>query len=154
MIGDRRTLPRTAGMPCQHCSATRLTEHHYRDAGDLGPEDALRLGYCPTLAARRTATPYLPAVGMPISTTTSTTKGPTMTTEYEPDQPSQLPAGWRRYSSARLEELLSEFEEPYLTEDDYDEVVEELSGRDREAEQLTGHHHDQLDDQHNERPFP
>lgn len=60
MIGDRRTLPRTAGMPCQHCSATRLTEHHYRDAGDLGPEDALRLGYCPTLAARRTATPYLP----------------------------------------------------------------------------------------------
>ena len=77
-----------------------------------------------------------------------------MTAEYEPDQPSQLPAGWRRYSSARLEELLSEFSEPYLTDADYDDVIEELDKREHEAGELVGHHHDQLDDQHNEVPFP
>lgn len=77
-----------------------------------------------------------------------------MTAEYEPDQPSQLPAGWRRYSSARLEELLSEFSEPYLTDADYDDVVEELDKREHESAELVGHHRDQLDDQHNERPFP
>lgn len=76
------------------------------------------------------------------------------TTDHEPDEVSQLPRGWQRLSSTRLEELLSEFAEPFLTEDDYDQVIEELAGRDREADQLSGHHHDQLDDQHNEVPFP
>lgn len=61
VIADRRTHPRSAGMPCPHCSSTRLTDHHYRDAGDLGPDAAFLAGYCPVLAARRTATPYLPA---------------------------------------------------------------------------------------------
>ena len=57
---DRRSIPRSAPHPCPHCGATRLTDHHLRDAGDLGPEAALVAGYCPTLAARRTSTPWLP----------------------------------------------------------------------------------------------
>lgn len=72
----------------------------------------------------------------------------------EQEPVSQLPAGWQRFRTVQLEELLSEFAEPFLTDDDYDAVMEELGARDREAEQLAGHHHDQLDDPHNERPFP
>lgn len=60
MNTERRSVPRDAGLPCPHCSATRLAAHHLRDAGDLGPDEALAAGYCPILAARRTATPYLP----------------------------------------------------------------------------------------------
>lgn len=58
---DRRSVPRSSPHPCPHCSATRLTDHHLRDAGNLGPDAAFLAGYCPVLAARRTATPYLPA---------------------------------------------------------------------------------------------
>lgn len=72
----------------------------------------------------------------------------------EQAEPSQLPPSWRRYSSSKLEALLSEFSEPYLTDDDYDDVIEELDGRHHEADELTGHHDDQLDYQHNERPIP
>ena len=78
----------------------------------------------------------------------------TTTDHDETEQVSQLPAGWQRLRTAQLEELLSEFAEPYLTEDDYDAVLDELGARDREAEELTRHHHDQLDARHNERPFP
>lgn len=59
MNAERRSHPRTTSPACPHCEQTRLSAHHLRDAGDLGPEEALRLGYCPVLAARRTATPYL-----------------------------------------------------------------------------------------------
>lgn len=69
-------------------------------------------------------------------------------------EPSQLPTNWRRLSTRELEALLPEFTEPFLTEADYDDVMEELDKREHEAEELTGHHHDQLDDPHNERPFP
>lgn len=57
---DRRSVPRSSPHPCPHCSATRLTDHHLRDAGNLGPDAALVAGYCPVLAARRTSTPWLP----------------------------------------------------------------------------------------------
>ena len=53
MIAERRSVPRDAGLPCPHCSATRLAAHHLREAGDLGPDEALAAGYCPILAARR-----------------------------------------------------------------------------------------------------
>lgn len=56
-----------------------------------------------------------------------------MTTTDTDHEPSQLPTGWRRLPSAQLEGLLSEFSEPYLTEADYDEVVEELDKRDHES---------------------
>lgn len=69
-------------------------------------------------------------------------------------EPSQLPTNWRRLPSAQLEELLSEFTEPFITEADYDDVIEELDKREHESAELLGHHHDQLDDPHNERPFP
>lgn len=59
MNAERRSQPRTASPACPHCEQPRIGAHHYRDAGDLGPDEALRLGYCPVLAARRTATPYL-----------------------------------------------------------------------------------------------
>lgn len=61
MNAERRSIPRSSPHPCPHCSSTRLTDHHYRDAGELGPDAAFLAGYCPVLAARRTATPYLPA---------------------------------------------------------------------------------------------
>ena len=61
MTTDRRSIPRSAPHACPHCSATRLTAHHFRDAGELGPEAALQAGFCPVLAARRTSTPWLPS---------------------------------------------------------------------------------------------
>ena len=56
MNADRRTQPRNTTPACPHCDSTRTGDHHYRDAGDLSPEDAIRHGYCPTLAAKRTRT--------------------------------------------------------------------------------------------------
>jgi hypothetical protein len=39
---------------CAHgCGAERPPAHHYRDAGDLTPELAAELGYCPALARGR-----------------------------------------------------------------------------------------------------
>lgn len=65
---------------------------------------------------------------------------------------SQLPAGWQRFSDDSLEELLSEFVEPYLTDDEAEEVADELDKRRHEAAELVGHHRDQLDDEHNHLP--
>lgn len=53
-MNDRRSIPRSSPHPCPHCAATRLADHHFRDAGELSPDQAIELGYCPTLAARRT----------------------------------------------------------------------------------------------------
>ncbi len=45
-----------AGRPptgCPHCLAARVGPHHFRDAGQLSPAEALELGYCPELARAR-----------------------------------------------------------------------------------------------------
>lgn len=53
MNTERRSHPRLSGPSCPHCDSTRLSAHHLRDTGDLNPADAVRLGYCPTLVAKR-----------------------------------------------------------------------------------------------------
>lgn len=40
-------------MICPHCDAVDVLEQHFRDSGNLTPEQAEQLGYCPTLAAGR-----------------------------------------------------------------------------------------------------
>lgn len=67
---------------------------------------------------------------------------------------SQLPAGWRRLPTSTLAGYLSEFGEPYLTDDDFDTVSEELDARDHDRAEAASHHHDQLEDPWNETPFP
>lgn len=51
------SAPRPTSRPCPHCGATRITGHHYRDAGAATATEAEAFGYCPELARRRTATP-------------------------------------------------------------------------------------------------
>ena len=41
---------------CPHCSTPRMTAHHLRDAGNLGPAAAEMRGYCPVLATKRGGT--------------------------------------------------------------------------------------------------
>lgn len=41
---------------CPHCDAPHVAPHHFRDSGDLSPEAAAELGYCPRLAERRGGT--------------------------------------------------------------------------------------------------
>jgi len=71
-----------------------------------------------------------------------------------PERSSQLPKGWQRLGSRRLEDLLDTDTFPYLDDEDADDVNEELDKRHDADETEAGHHHDQLADRHNESPFP
>jgi hypothetical protein len=53
--------------PCAHgCGLARPPAHHYRDVGDLDPELAVALGYCPVLARPTTEeTPDMDTIAPP-----------------------------------------------------------------------------------------